>query len=355
MPRPTKKPKETDPYPPGWEPFLSAINADLDDDTSRHVFADWFQENGDEPRAEFIRLQCELARGNIAGQRRAEQLLTEHRARWLLGLPKGLRERPEWCVFRRGLLASLTVLGKHWSETSHFEWEWDAKGKEIRRITALEELRFEQGWNTLMESWSLIGLRALTLSSAGSGMIESLAKSPILPTLSDLSILAKGSDGTSQRSFRNLFASKKLTGLRRLCIESMGLGNVVAEGLSDPRFAGLETLQLRHLSLDTVGAESLANSPAITNLRILDLLNNQFGDAGLRALLASPGLRKLEELNLASCGLSAASAQLLTEWEGLRTVRKLDIRGSRIGPSERHIILSSPNAVLLTEENIRIG
>ena len=42
--------------------FLAAIYAAPDDDTPRLVFADWLQENGDEPRAEFIRIQCELER-----------------------------------------------------------------------------------------------------------------------------------------------------------------------------------------------------------------------------------------------------------------------------------------------------
>lgn len=41
--------------------LLAAVIANPDDDTPRLVMADWFQENGDEDRAEFIRVQCELA------------------------------------------------------------------------------------------------------------------------------------------------------------------------------------------------------------------------------------------------------------------------------------------------------
>ena len=66
-----------------WE----EINAHLDEDTPRLVFADWLQENGDEPRAEFIRLQCAAARGDPSGAKRADKLLTEHRQPWLRGLP----------------------------------------------------------------------------------------------------------------------------------------------------------------------------------------------------------------------------------------------------------------------------
>ena len=43
------------------KPFLDAIIANPADDNVRLVFADWLQENGQEERAEFIRVQCELA------------------------------------------------------------------------------------------------------------------------------------------------------------------------------------------------------------------------------------------------------------------------------------------------------
>ncbi|MBY0456405.1 MAG: TIGR02996 domain-containing protein, partial [Gemmataceae bacterium] len=45
--------------------LLAAIRANPDEDTPRLAFADWLDEHGDEAdraRAEFIRVQCELAR-----------------------------------------------------------------------------------------------------------------------------------------------------------------------------------------------------------------------------------------------------------------------------------------------------
>src|SRR5262245_34845244 len=45
--------------------LLAAIRANPEDDTPRLMFADWLDEQGDAAsvtRAEFIRLQCELAR-----------------------------------------------------------------------------------------------------------------------------------------------------------------------------------------------------------------------------------------------------------------------------------------------------
>lgn len=42
--------------------LLAAILADPGDDTARLVFADWLEENGQRKRAEFIRVQVEIAR-----------------------------------------------------------------------------------------------------------------------------------------------------------------------------------------------------------------------------------------------------------------------------------------------------
>ena len=43
--------------------FLNALKANPADDTTRLVYADWLDEHGDPLRAEFIRVQCELATG----------------------------------------------------------------------------------------------------------------------------------------------------------------------------------------------------------------------------------------------------------------------------------------------------
>lgn len=335
------------PYPPGWEPFLAAINADLDDDTPRLVFADWLQENGDEPRAAFIRLQC--AGDAVA----ADALLTEHRERWLRGLPKGCREHPDRVGFRRGFVAALEVRGRDWASTSAYAKDWDANGKAIRRITALEELCIEQVWNTVAKSAALKGLRALTLPSAGSGLIESLAESPVLPSLTALTIIAKSSNGVSQRSFRRLFANPQLASLRCLRVASMRLGNLVAECLNASHFAALEELRLLHLSVDPTGVRALAHSPALANLRVLHLLNNQIGDTGLRDLLAAPGLRNVEELVLESCRLSPASALVLANWEGLRSVRSLNLLDNALATSDAEIITQSIHARNLTD--LRVG
>jgi uncharacterized protein (TIGR02996 family) len=50
------------------EGILAAIQEAPDDDTPRLVYADWLAEHGDPERAEFIRVQCELARHVVVQQ-----------------------------------------------------------------------------------------------------------------------------------------------------------------------------------------------------------------------------------------------------------------------------------------------
>jgi uncharacterized protein (TIGR02996 family) len=87
--------------------FLRAIIEDPDDDALRLVYADWLEERGQAARAEFIRIQCGLARspGDAALKAREQELLEAHQVEWLGTLRR-------WAVrwtFRRGFLAEVTV------------------------------------------------------------------------------------------------------------------------------------------------------------------------------------------------------------------------------------------------------
>jgi uncharacterized protein (TIGR02996 family) len=71
------------------EALLRAVCENPDEDTPRLVFADWLQENGDEARAEFIRLQIRFARGNYlpseeARLKRRLKKLNAHTKQWEL-------------------------------------------------------------------------------------------------------------------------------------------------------------------------------------------------------------------------------------------------------------------------------
>src|SRR5436190_18493696 len=68
--------------------FLSDICEHPDDDAPRLVFADWLSDHGEADRAEFIRVQIELAKlaeddpRRPALSRREEELWEAHEDRW---------------------------------------------------------------------------------------------------------------------------------------------------------------------------------------------------------------------------------------------------------------------------------
>src|SRR5262249_29567986 len=74
--------------------FLADIRANPEDDTPRLVYADWLDDHNEAARAEFIRLQCELAilpeddprRPPL--KQRAEELRKAHGTRWRRQLPR---------------------------------------------------------------------------------------------------------------------------------------------------------------------------------------------------------------------------------------------------------------------------
>jgi uncharacterized protein (TIGR02996 family) len=134
--------------------FLAAIVAAPDDDLPRLVFADWLDEYGEPERAEFIRVQCELAKlrakgchegetCNVTGQcaecnrdveaeplrRRERELWTagvevgtlpDEAARlWTLGLP-GDSHSGNWPVLtvHRGFISHVTCSWPDWHRHS---------------------------------------------------------------------------------------------------------------------------------------------------------------------------------------------------------------------------------------------
>ena len=71
------------------EAFIQAIREAPDDDAPRLIYADWLEEHGQPDRAEFIRVQCQLARTADTGPewsalgRRTEDLLRSHWEEWV--------------------------------------------------------------------------------------------------------------------------------------------------------------------------------------------------------------------------------------------------------------------------------
>ncbi len=98
--------------------FEAAIYELPDDDMPRLVYADWLEEHGQPERAELIRLQCRMARGEPHSpeeEDRAFDLVEEYRKTWTAHLLQD--DRTTW-AFQRGfpeeLQLELAVMLEQW-------------------------------------------------------------------------------------------------------------------------------------------------------------------------------------------------------------------------------------------------
>lgn len=90
--------------------FLQAILENPDDDPLRLIYADWLEERGD-PRGEFIRVQCALARLPEEDptypdlQEREAELLAAHGAAWSAAVNKIATDS----AFHRGFIERVSL------------------------------------------------------------------------------------------------------------------------------------------------------------------------------------------------------------------------------------------------------
>src|SRR4051812_2294570 len=86
---PTSRPRRQPAAPCGdGAALLAYCHRHPEDDHARLVYADWLEENGDQDRAEFVRIQVRRAGlweghpDDGALERRERELLAEHEGRW---------------------------------------------------------------------------------------------------------------------------------------------------------------------------------------------------------------------------------------------------------------------------------
>jgi uncharacterized protein (TIGR02996 family) len=224
--------------------FLRAIAEHPDDDLPRLVYADWLDEHGDPARAEFIRVQCELARAPTDPPRRTELLAREHELRtahahvWLAEW-QGLRG-VAWGNFERGFVDTF-----HVGAVSEFV------------LSSEQALR-------------AVPVCRLSLRSARTSDLRTLVSSPVMAYLPALSV-----DGCN-------------------------FGNAGAEVLAAaPAARSLRRLSLTRDQIGDRGTQALAESPHLAGLQSLDLVGNRIGDTGAEALAAATGWDHLTHLDVA--------------------------------------------------------
>jgi uncharacterized protein (TIGR02996 family) len=313
--------------------FLQAILEQPDDDAPRLVYADWLDEHGDAGRAEFIRVQIELARGAANARtrdrlaKRERRLLLEHESRWaaplhglvrrahfVRGFPQRVTLPAEWFLkraadlFRRVPVRHLilTEVGDHLSRLAESRHLGRAPTLEFRTLAG-------QDVSMLVRSTHLRRVTGLILRYAypEDDGATALAGAPALSSLTALDLYGWG---LSPAGVRALAASPHLANLTDLvlgCNEQVGDAGTEALAGPDTRLSRLTRLHLSFAGIGDSGAGALAASPALAGVRALDLAYNAISAAGARALIGSPHLRSLTHLGLRGNPITGRTRQTL--------------------------------------------
>jgi len=302
------------------EALHRAICENPDEDTPRLVFADWLDEHDEPERAEFIRLQIEIAQlpeGKKKQKRqvREKELLDAHKEVWSEPLKpfyasyySGIyaHHYAPPVVFRRGFVETIAM-----DATAFIE-----HGEDVFALSPIRELRQQDcaDFAELAKCKHLLRLRSLNLS--GSVLSSDGSDSPVLlrsKYLANLTALtARGFDDNGHLDADGLRA---IAGSRHLTkLASLDLSNnwILGEHVSSKEETACRTVlkklgeklpALRELRLRSVGLSDdhvleLVGQSWVRKLRILDLGSNHLSDAGCRALAESKHLAKLEQLLL---------------------------------------------------------
>jgi uncharacterized protein (TIGR02996 family) len=331
--------------------LLAQVIARPDDDGPRLVLADWLDDHGDHPRAEFVRIQLALAKLPTGDRRRTQladredRLLTQFAPVWVAPLA-GIATAP---VFRRGFVHAVNQAARQFLARSaelfalapirqlhlldlggHHDAVFDSPL--LARLSGLTVFAQHQGEPlaaAVAECGHLNGLKRLDLgrNEIGCDGLQRLADSQHLTALEELDLAVNHLDGPGVR-----YAAERATWpqLQRLELAENQLGAAAVERLVQAaRFPRLYRLGLSSNRLWSYQRDHLPERTALLSVPVLDLRNNGLTAEGLRVLLRGQG--GVRELDLSRNDLRDEGAGLLARAEGLSGLRVLKLAANHIG------------------------
>ena len=246
--------------------FVRAIRENLADDAPRLIAADWFEEHGQETRAEFIRVQVEAACLSPYEQRlvelngRATTLERRHERTWQPTLRDMATER----VYRRGFVECAAV------SADRFAANYPA----LFALEPLSEIVVAQPRSRLPQLTAcqgLLQLEGLNFSNTGIGAAYC----------------------------RTFFGSSYLHQLRKLDVSRNHLGSRGVRAIVNARLDCLTELVMTQ-NLRIIRQPNLFRTNGLRNLKKLDLSQNRFPWESLDSLPEASFWPTLEVLDLSS-------------------------------------------------------
>ena len=351
------------------EALLAAVIANPQDDDARLVYADWLLERGD-VRGELIRLQCELATGDLRDPRRAAIRARERELlRSLRAVMTGdLEQIVDSCVIRRGLVESVTLrattLARHGdallaahpirharvlidnartfarlgaigalARIPHLELSGRVSqtGKlcevepaalagtrlfrTTQRLSFIDMHVASDGWRDFVGALDAPWLRTLGFEGAslGRSALELLARGA-LPALDAIAV-GYSQEGLGDAADLVLELGTR-PGLRSLALRGLPFDSTLIDRLAITLLArGSELMELAiaRMRATDVMLEAIAERLETRRLDRLALEGNTTTIAGLAALLRAPGLANLGELVIDSYLSNAQDLDLMAE------------------------------------------
>jgi uncharacterized protein (TIGR02996 family) len=358
--------------------FLQAICEDPDDDTPRLIYADWLDEHGQPERAEFIRVQCELAR--LPRWHRRWQHCLAHQRHLIVGDARGLPPLPSnhsWGHFGRGFVESvrtpdlptflqfaptifadapvqhLVVVGAgDVSLVPLAESPWLARLHGVEKTgwgSRLGAAEVEQLGNS-PHAGALCSLRFRCGSLLEEG-VSALVETAVFPRLTALDLSESGGWQTLRETVVNALArGKDPVRLSTLQLSSTRLAVADVEVLAASRvMVNLTELDLYDNPVWAGGCGALAGSPGLGRLQVLRLGKTAPGLSGVEALAASPHLTDLRWLDLRNNGLDAAAGRVLAGAANLNRLAVLELRNNPLGDRGVCELRASPHLTSLVK------
>ncbi len=278
------------------EPFLKAIIDRPEDDLPRLVYADFLEETGDEARAEFIRVQCELARLHVDDPMRAALAIREaellgNREAWIIPGMVATTQK-----FRRGFVESMETTAAAFVQFAEV----------IFAATPLQHLRAVNPDNPVEQFVRIEHLARLSSLDVSNGRSATVHRILSEAPLANLRRLAARNCRIWPEGLANLAQLPAVARLQALDLAGNLLSDAGVETLASHRnFAGLISLILRsdeqaeEYCIHELGARTLAESRTLGKLEVLDLGGNYLGDRGFLAIADAANFSEIRELNLA--------------------------------------------------------
>jgi uncharacterized protein (TIGR02996 family) len=304
--------------------FLQKIIENPDDDAPRLVFADWLEEHGDSDRAEFVRVQCELAklarrqellRREQQLRRREQQLLRRNKKKWA-----GPFSQVEAVQYRRGFIEQFVLAG---ATSQLLEALFQAAPVRELRIIGYEVAMScyfidRESIADLTACRHLSRLTSLELNAmCEPGTLELLLASPQLANLTSLSLNVGTLEDSAARA---LATSPHLTGLTSLSLPLNRFGALALA--TSPLLTGLKSLRLE-LDGSSVPPVVLLASPHLANLIYLGLEGGIIGNDAARILATSPHLTRLTFLSLVGTSIGLGEARVLADSPHFTHLKKI--------------------------------